>query len=74
MTKDPRKHQGDTDGRRRLRHVLSVIGFAIGGLFFWKSLINYNTEKITRQVAVVQIAASYREWVDLFEKKDHAAG
>ena len=53
---------------------LYVIGFAIRRTVFGEPLVNYNTKKITRQVAVVQIAASYREWVDRFEKKDHSAG
>jgi hypothetical protein len=29
--------------------------------------LHYRAQKITRETAVGQIAASYREWVDLFE-------
>jgi hypothetical protein len=49
---------------------LSVIGFAIGRTVFWEPLVNYNTKKNTRQVAVAQIAAFYRVWMFLFEEKD----
>jgi hypothetical protein len=52
----------------------SDIGFAIGWTVFWEPLVSYNTKKISRHVAVVQRAASCREWEDLFEKKDHVAG
>jgi 5-dehydro-2-deoxygluconokinase len=48
--------------------VPGFIGFAVGRTTFWDSLVNYRAQKITRDVAVEQIAASYREWVDLFEK------
>ena len=44
------------------------IGFAVGRTTFWEPLVNYRDQKITRDAAVAQIAASYREWVDLFEK------
>jgi hypothetical protein len=30
--------------------------------------VNYRAQKITRDTAVAQIVASYRAWVDLFEK------
>jgi hypothetical protein len=36
-------------------------------------LVDYRANKITREAAVARIAASYRKWVDLFEKKDHDA-
>src|SRR5262249_19743879 len=44
------------------------IGLAVGRTTFWDPLVNYRAQKITRENAVAQIAASYREWVDLFEK------
>jgi myo-inositol catabolism protein IolC len=47
--------------------VPGFIGFAVGRTTFWDALVNYRAGKITRQIAVAQIAASYREWVDLFE-------
>jgi hypothetical protein len=50
------------------------IDIAIGRTVFWEPLVNYNTRKITRHFVVMQIAVSYHEWMDLFEKKDHAAG
>jgi 5-dehydro-2-deoxygluconokinase len=48
--------------------VPGFIGFAVGRTTFWDPLVNYRARKITREAAVAQIAASYREWVDLFEK------
>jgi 5-dehydro-2-deoxygluconokinase len=48
--------------------VPGFIGFAVGRTVFWDPLVNYRANKITRDAAVAQIAASYREWVDLFEK------
>jgi 5-dehydro-2-deoxygluconokinase len=53
--------------------VPGFIGFAVGRTVFWDPLVNYRANKITRDAAVSQIAASYRQWVDLFEKKAHAA-
>jgi 5-dehydro-2-deoxygluconokinase len=48
--------------------VPGFIGFAVGRTTFWDALINYRAGKATRPDAVARIAASYREWVDLFEK------
>jgi 5-dehydro-2-deoxygluconokinase len=48
--------------------VPGFIGFAVGRTTFWDALVNYRAAKITRQAAVAKIAASFREWVDLFEK------
>ena len=48
--------------------VPGFIGFAVGRTTFWDPLVNYRAEKISREAAVEQIAASYRTWVDLFEK------
>jgi 5-dehydro-2-deoxygluconokinase len=53
--------------------VPGFIGFAVGRTVFWDPLVDYRAKKITRDAAVAQIAASYRGWVDLFEKKEHAA-
>ncbi len=65
------RHEDD----HRVRHWLTTaaavsgfIGFAIGRTAFWDPLVDYRAEKITRETAVARIAASYREWVDLFEK------
>jgi 5-dehydro-2-deoxygluconokinase len=48
--------------------VPGFIGFAVGRTTFWDPLVNYRAKKITREATVSQIAASYREWVDLFER------
>jgi 5-dehydro-2-deoxygluconokinase len=48
--------------------VPGFIGFAVGRTTFWDPLVNYRANKITRDAAVAQIAANYRQWVDLFEK------
>jgi myo-inositol catabolism protein IolC len=48
--------------------VPGFIGFAVGRTTFWDSLVSYRAQKISREAAVEQIAASYRGWVDLFEK------
>ena len=47
--------------------VPGFIGFAVGRTTFWDPLVNYRAQKITREAAVTQIAASYRAWVDVFE-------
>ena len=44
------------------------IGFAVGRTTFWQPLVDYRAGRITREVGVGRIAASYRGWVDLFEK------
>ena len=44
------------------------IGFAVGRTTFWDPLVDYRAGQITRDAAVARIAASYREWVDLFEQ------
>jgi 5-dehydro-2-deoxygluconokinase len=49
------------------------VGFAVGRTVFWGPLVNYRAAKITRDAAVAQIAASYREWVGLFENRAHPA-
>jgi 5-dehydro-2-deoxygluconokinase len=55
--------------------VPGFIGFAVGRTTFWDPLVNYRARKITRDAAVAQIAESFREWADLFEKaKQEAAG
>jgi 5-dehydro-2-deoxygluconokinase len=71
---------GRGEDERKVRQWLTTaagvpgfIGFAVGRTVFWDPLVNYRANKITRDAAVAQIAASYRRWVDLFEKKEHAA-
>jgi 5-dehydro-2-deoxygluconokinase len=65
--------RGEDD--RKVREWLSTaaavpgfIGFAVGRTTFWDPLVNFRAKKITREDAVAKIAASYKEWVDLFEK------
>jgi 5-dehydro-2-deoxygluconokinase len=53
--------------------VPGFIGFAVGRTVFWNPLVNYRANQITREAAIAQIAASYREWVDVFEKRVHPA-
>ncbi len=53
--------------------VPGFIGFAVGRTVFWDPLVDYRAKKIAREAAVAKIAASYRQWVDLFEKKHNAA-
>jgi 5-dehydro-2-deoxygluconokinase len=63
--------EDDTKVRQWLTTAAGVpgfIGFAVGRTTFWGPLVSYRAQKITRDAAVAQIAASYRGWVDLFEK------
>jgi 5-dehydro-2-deoxygluconokinase len=48
--------------------VPGFIGFAVGRTTFWEPLVEYRAQKISRDMAVAKIAASYRAWVDLFER------
>ena len=47
--------------------VPGFIGFAVGRTIFWDPLVNWLAKKITRDQAVDQIAARYREFVTIFE-------
>ena len=49
--------------------VPGFIGFAVGRTTFWDPLVNFRSKATTRDVAVAKIAATFRTWVDLFEKK-----
>jgi 5-dehydro-2-deoxygluconokinase len=48
--------------------VPGFIGFAVGRTDFWDPLVAWRSGKASREEAVEQIAARYREFVDLFEK------
>jgi 5-dehydro-2-deoxygluconokinase len=48
--------------------VPGFIGFAVGRTTFWDPVANCRAGTISRPDAVARIAASFREWVDLFEK------
>jgi 5-dehydro-2-deoxygluconokinase len=63
--------EDDEKARQWLRTAAGVpgfIGFAVGRTTFWNPLVDYRAGRIARADAVARIAASYRAWVDLFEK------
>ncbi len=65
------RHEDDQKVREWLTTAAGVpgfIGFAVGRTTFWDPLVDYRAQKITRDTAVARIAASYRAWVELFEK------
>jgi 5-dehydro-2-deoxygluconokinase len=72
------RHENDNKVQQWLSNAAVVrgfIGFAVGRTTFWEPLVNFLAHKITRETAVAQIAASYKGWVDLFEKaKQGTAG
>jgi 5-dehydro-2-deoxygluconokinase len=47
--------------------VPGFIGFAVGRTSFWNPLVNWLAKKVTRDQAVDQIVARYRELVTIFE-------
>jgi 5-dehydro-2-deoxygluconokinase len=49
--------------------VPGFTGFAVGRTVFWDPLVQYRAAKLTRDQAVAKIAASYRGWVDVFERR-----
>src|SRR5260221_121781 len=62
--------------RKWLRTAAAVpgfIGFAVGRTCFWEPLIRLRDGKISRNVAVSEIADRYREFVDIFEARSYAA-
>jgi myo-inositol catabolism protein IolC len=64
--------EDDTKVRQWLTTAAGVpgfIGFAVGRTVFWDPLVQYRAGKVPRDAAVAQIAASYRQWVELFEKR-----
>ncbi|HZY90636.1 MAG TPA: DUF2090 domain-containing protein [Gemmataceae bacterium] len=54
--------------------VPGFTGFAVGRTTFWRPLVDYRAEKVTREAAVAWIAAAYREWVDLFGNASRGRG
>ncbi len=55
--------------------VPGFIGFAVGRTDFWAPLSAWHAGKSSRETAVAQIAAHYREFVDIFESsRGKAAG
>jgi myo-inositol catabolism protein IolC len=53
--------------------VPGFIGFAVGRTSFWDALIQWRSNKITREEAVNDIARRYREFVNTFEARARAA-
>jgi 5-dehydro-2-deoxygluconokinase len=47
--------------------VPGFVGFAVGRTVFWQPLIDFRTNKITRNQAVLDIARRYSEFVDTFQ-------
>jgi 5-dehydro-2-deoxygluconokinase len=69
---------GRGEDHRKVREWLQVaarvpgfIGFAVGRTDFWDPLVAWRSKSATREQAVAEIAARYREFVDLFEKDDN---
>jgi myo-inositol catabolism protein IolC len=65
------RHESDEKVREWLTTAAAVsgfIGFAVGRTTFWQPLVDYRANRITREDAVARIAASYRGWVEVFEK------
>jgi myo-inositol catabolism protein IolC len=67
--------RGEDD--RKVREWLAVaaavpgfIGFAIGRTVFWDPLVAWRGKQATREQTVAEIARRYREFVDLFARKD----
>jgi myo-inositol catabolism protein IolC len=52
--------------------VPGFVGFAIGRTVFWDSLVAWRSKLATRDQTVAEIARRYRQFVDLFERKDAA--
>ncbi len=70
--------RGENDAKVRewLSTAASVpgfIGFAVGRTDFWDPLVAWRDGKETREQAVAQIAARYREFTELFENARGAA-
>jgi 5-dehydro-2-deoxygluconokinase len=67
--------RGEDD--RKVREWLGIaaavpgfIGFAIGRTVFWDPVVAWRSNQATRDQTVAEIARRYREFVDLFERKD----
>jgi myo-inositol catabolism protein IolC len=67
--------RGEDD--RKVREWLGIaatvpgyIGFAIGRTVFWDPLTALRSKQATRDQTVAEIARRYREFVDLFDRKE----
>jgi 5-dehydro-2-deoxygluconokinase len=54
--------------------VSGFIGFAVGRTDFWQPLVDFRSNKITREAAVAAIAGRYLEFVDVFENTRAKSG
>jgi myo-inositol catabolism protein IolC len=66
---------GGGEDEQKVRSWLSIaadvpgfVGFAVGRTVFWNPLVAWRAQKATREQAVAEIAARYRELVDMFER------
>jgi myo-inositol catabolism protein IolC len=48
--------------------VPGFIGFAVGRTTFWDPLVAWREQKISREMAVAEVARRYGQWVDIFAK------
>lgn len=65
------RHESDDKVEHWLTTAASTpgfIGFAVGRTTFWDPLIEFRAHRITRDAAMARIAASFRKWIDTFEK------
>jgi 5-dehydro-2-deoxygluconokinase len=68
---------GRGEDERKVREWLGMaaavpgfVGFAIGRTVFWDPLVSWRSKRATRDQAVAEIGRRYRQFVDLFERKD----
>jgi len=71
---------GRGEDEKRVSHWLETasqvsgfIGFAVGRTVFWEALMNFRTNKITRDQALANIAHRYAEFVDIFQSRRNRA-
>jgi myo-inositol catabolism protein IolC len=48
--------------------VPGFIGFAVGRTTFWDPLVAWREQKISREMAMAEVARRYGQWVDIFAK------
>lgn len=52
--------------------VPGFIGFAVGRTTFWDAVAGFESEALTREDAVSQVAKRYGEWVEIYENARHS--
>ncbi len=55
-------------------HINGVIGFAIGRTIFNEALEGFVAKKLTREQAVMKIAGTYKEFVELWQREKQGSG